>query len=226
MVSCVPLCKPSTWTGHSQCFPIKCLLEQLDQMMTRIYYLFKNSWKNKRLIIQLTERLSVTWVSFVSPKGTRFQAHHYHGIRVMIVNYGYLTLANNKTCKPDLNQPLVYGYLGALELYRTVLHLTSHLMKVQGILVTDVLDGLEECKQELKVLAASPERVFPFSCYTNCNSNNSAWHHTVQRKSKIDRKAEESRQMHLQSWRNLRTEESCRGKTDDSEDQDRPHPSH
>lgn len=107
----------------------------------------------------MAQRLSVTWVSFVNPKGTRFQAHHYHGIRV-IVNYLTLVLfaenmieANNKTCKPDLkaqlkgylNQWMTYGYLGALELYRRVLRLTSHLsliMQGQGILTTDVLDGL------------------------------------------------------------------------------------
>ena len=141
--------------------------KHLDEMMTSIYYLFRNSGKNKRLIIRLAQRISVTWVSFVNPKGTRFQAHHYHGIRVMIVNYLTLLLfaenmieANNKTCKPDLkaqlkgylNQWLTYGYLGALELYRRVLRLTSHLsliMQGQGILITDVLDGLEEDKQEL-----------------------------------------------------------------------------
>ena len=80
-------------------------------------------------------------------------------------------MANNKTCKPDLNQWLAYGYLGTLELYRTVLRLTSHLMKVQGILVTDVLDGLEECKQELEVLVASPEPVFPFSIQVDESSD-------------------------------------------------------
>lgn len=155
--------------------------KSLDEMMTSIYYLFRNSGKNKRLIIRLAQRLSVTWVSFVNPKGTRFQAHRYHGIRVMIVNYLSLLLfaenmieANNKTCKPELkaqlrgylNKWLTYGYLGALELYRRVLRLTSHLsliMQGQDILITDVLDGLEECKQELSQLAASKEPLFPFS---------------------------------------------------------------
>ena len=149
--------------------------------MANIYYLFRNSGKNKRLIIRLAKRLS------------RFQAHHYHGIRVMIVNYLTLVLfaenmieANNKTCKPDLktqpkgylNQWMTYGYLGALELYRKVSRLTSHLSLItqgQGILITDVLDGLEECKKELSQLAASKEPVFPFSTQVD----NSADHATL-----------------------------------------------
>lgn len=155
--------------------------QRLDDMMVKIYYLFLKSGKNKRLIMRVAERLSVTWVSFVNTKGTRFQAHHYHGIRVMIVNYLALLLfaenmiaADNKTCKPDvkaqlqgyLNQWVTYGYLGTLELYRRVLRLTSHLsllMQGQSILITDILDGLEECKQELSILAAAPEPLFPFS---------------------------------------------------------------
>ena len=82
--------------------------------------------------------------------------------------------ANNNTCKPDLkaqlkgylNQLLAYGYLGALELYRRVLCLTSYLclvMQGQGVLITDVLDGLKVCMQELNHLATSKEPVFPFS---------------------------------------------------------------
>ena len=84
-------------------------------MMVKIYYLFLKSGKNKRLIMRVAERLSVTWVSFVNTKGTRFQAHHYHGIRVMIVNYLALLLfaenmiaADNKTCKPDVKAQLQY----------------------------------------------------------------------------------------------------------------------
>jgi len=158
----------------------------LDEIMTSIYYLFHNRAKEKRLIIRLAQRLSVTWVPFVNPKGTRFQAHHYHSIRVMIVNYLTLVLftenmieANNKTCKPDLkaqlrgylNRWMTYGYLGALELYRRVLRLTSHLSLIiqgQGILIIDVLNGLEECKKELSQLAASEESVFPFSTGRSC----------------------------------------------------------
>ena len=89
--------------------------QRLDDMMVKIYYLFLKSGKNKRLIMRVAERLSVTWVSFVNTKGTRFQAHHYHGIRVMIVNYLALLLfaenmiaADNKTCKPDVKAQLQY----------------------------------------------------------------------------------------------------------------------
>ena len=81
----------------------------LDEMITSIYYVFQNRRKNKWLIIWLPRRLSVTWVLFVNLKGTRLQAHHYHGIRVIIVNFLTLLVfaenmieANNKTCKPQL----------------------------------------------------------------------------------------------------------------------------
>ncbi|CAH3154531.1 unnamed protein product [Porites lobata] len=55
--------------------------------------------------------------------------------------------ANNNKCKPDLkaqlkgylNQWLAYGYLGALELHRRVLCLTSHLC-----LVTTAGSGLDD----------------------------------------------------------------------------------
>lgn len=82
--------------------------------------------------------------------------------------------ANNNKCKPDLkaqlkgylNQWLAYGYLGALELHRRVLCLTSHLclvMQGQCVLITDIPDGLKDCMQELNHLATSKESVFPFS---------------------------------------------------------------
>ena len=36
-------------------------------------------------------------------------------------------------------------------------------MQGQGVLITDVLDGLKVCMQELNHLATSKEPVFPFS---------------------------------------------------------------
>lgn len=84
--------------------------------------------------------------------------------------------ANNNKCKPDLkaqlkgylNQWLAYGYLGALELHRRVLCLTSHLCLVttagSGCSHNGcILDVLKDCMQELNHLATSKESVFPFS---------------------------------------------------------------
>lgn len=138
--------------------------------------------------------------------------------------------ANNNKCKPDLkaqlkgylNQWLAYGYLGALELHRRVLCLTSHLC-----LVTTAGSGCSHngCTGWSKRLYARVEPSGNFKRVSvpllntsgwlswSRNSDKSSRYHTVQRKSKTDRKAEEgSRQMHHQSNRNLWVEEGGRGK--------------
>lgn len=155
--------------------------KNIQDMMSNVYYLFRNSGKNKLIIMRLAEKISVSWVSFVNCKGTRFQAHHYHSIRVMIVNFLTLLLfaenmleSGSKTCKPDVkatlrgyyNKRITYGYLASLEVYRRVLRLTSHVsltMQGQCVLVTDILDCLHECKRGLRELSQSQETVFPFS---------------------------------------------------------------
>jgi len=154
--------------------------ENLDNMMIKIFYLFKNSGKNKRLIQRLAQRLNVTFIGFINTKGTRFQEHNYRGIKAMIVNYLSLLLfcenmveADNRSVKPDIKAMLkgyhdrmvTYGYLATLELYRQVLRLTTHaslMFQNKQVLITDVMDSLTECKAGLEEIAALEETPFPF----------------------------------------------------------------
>lgn len=161
----------------------------LDEMMVNVFYLFRNSGKNKRIIMRLAGRLSITWISFVNTKGTRFQAHHYRGIRAMIVNFLALVLfaenmieSDAKTCKGEvkaklkgyLDQWLSFGYLGALQLYREVLKHTSHTSLVfqnQDVLITDVIDALSECKDNLQQISEAIEVELPFPVQIDDDNN-------------------------------------------------------
>lgn len=162
--------------------------KNLEEMFIKIYYLFRNSGKNKRIIKRIAEQLGVTWVSFKKTHGTRFQAHQYRGLKAMIVNFlSLLLFAENmiegpKMCTPDVkamlkgyhNLWISYGYLASLELYRKVLKLTSHVsltFQNKNIIITDVIDTLEECKTGLHEIAAAPETEFPFCVEVNEESD-------------------------------------------------------
>lgn len=153
--------------------------ELIDEMMLNLHYFFRNSGKCWRILLLVAEKLDVLIHRFPKSSGTRFQAHKYRGLKVLIVNFLPLCLfaeimleANNKACDTQqkaklqgyLHKWLSYQYLTSLQLYRLVLQETAHLSFVcqsSKTLVTEVVEEMEKTCQRLNDLSQR-DTDFPF----------------------------------------------------------------
>lgn len=166
----------------SDAFKADKVFTRIDEILINIYYLFKNSGKAKRIILEICLNLGVTFVNFVRGHGTRFQNHKYRGVKVLIINFLSLCMyaenmiaggskvgcsaENSAKLNGYLKEWKSYQYLAALHLYRQVLCQTAHISYVlqkQTVLITDIISAIDECKEKLTRIQSSAEEAdLPF----------------------------------------------------------------
>jgi hypothetical protein len=163
---------------------------QIVEMMTSIYYLFKNSGKNWRMMQLIAEKMGVNILRYPKTHGTRFQSHKESGLKVFLYNMGvFLLFAENAIETRGLITPamkakvtgyrhklLQYEYVACTVLYKEVLQHTSHLIFVMEkveTLITDICDELDKCVDALDDLCSSEVKLPDtktlggFSCQKN-----------------------------------------------------------
>ncbi|XP_064596785.1 zinc finger protein 862-like [Liolophura sinensis] len=148
--------------------------EEVDEIMTQMYYHFRNSGKAKRIFTATAIALGVTCVAFTKAHGTRFQNHKYRACKAMVINFLPLCLYCENmietpgACKTEtvaklrgyLRKFLSYSYLSSLNFYMQVLRVTaqmSYVLQTPTSLITDVIESISEAKTNLRELTATEE---------------------------------------------------------------------
>ena len=146
--------------------------QDVDEIMTQIYYMFRNSGKAKRLFTAVALILNVTSVGFVKASGTRFQNHKYAAVKAMMINFLPLCLyleqmletpkaavgETSAKLRGYLNKFMSYKYLASLHFYHQVLRETAHLayiMQTPSTMVTDIVTAIGQVQQKLTDIAES-----------------------------------------------------------------------
>ena len=150
--------------------------QQIDDTMNSIYYLFKNSGKNWRLMKLIAEKMQVAIRRFPKVNGTRFQSHKERGLDILMYNLcvflmfcenaqesRLLTAPMTQKVRGFLKKILEYQFIGSVALYSEVLKKTSHVIftiETLDSVISDVLDSLDDCAETLEELK-NQEKVLP-----------------------------------------------------------------
>ena len=162
--------------------------QEIDSNMNHLYKTFKDSGKCWRVLLLFASNLGVTVRRFVKSQGTRFQAHKKSALDVFIYNFCLLLLfAEHASETKGLLTPVMktrfegfhqkwvqYIYPVRVCFYREVLQATTKLSLIiekDDTLLTDVVDALEDCSDNLNDLLDDkwqklPEVLGGFHCHT------------------------------------------------------------
>ncbi|XP_041366721.1 zinc finger protein 862-like [Gigantopelta aegis] len=163
--------------------------KDIDDFMMNLFYLFRNSGKNWRLMLLIAEKLDVNIRRLPKVHGTRFQTHKEKGLQVLLYNFCVLLIfAENAIETRGLVTPVMkdkirgyhrkmlqFEFVGCVALYHEVLQTTAHVTSVleaDDTLITDIFDVLEECHEKLQEISSRekimpPEALGSFECKKN-----------------------------------------------------------
>ena len=163
----------------SDAFSLDNSFNDLNTQLADIFRLFRNSGKAKRVITQLAIRMNVMFVNFPKPDDTRFSPHKYNAIKAMIINFLPLMMFAENALESDdlvtnemkmklrgyLRKWSSYKHLAAMHFYCLVFFHLAHVsyqLQSEHVLITDVLDCIDEAKEKITELRAL-QNSLPFS---------------------------------------------------------------
>ena len=152
--------------------------EQINDLMMNLYYLFRNSSKNWRLMLLLAEKINVSVRRYPKVHGTRFVSHKERGLQVLLYNFcvfllfaenametrGLLTQGMSHKVAGFHRKLLDYGFVACASLYLEVLKVTAHVtytLEAVGSVISDVFDALDDCQEKLDDMAKEEEIPLP-----------------------------------------------------------------
>ena len=169
----------------------------IDDIMVSLYYFFKHSGKNWRMMMLIAQRMSVNILRYPKAHGTRFQNHKKNALKVFLYNYcvflffaenaintnqkGLITPAMKTKIEGYFKKMTRYEYVGVISVYRDVLQETSQVslkMEKESSLISDIIDVLKNCSDNLNEIMEK-ELELPQTPYFSCSTPESEEADTV-----------------------------------------------
>ena len=169
----------------------------IDDIMVSLYYFFKHSGKNWRMMMLIAQRMSVNILRYLKAHGTRFQNHKKNALKVFLYNYcvflffaenaihtnqkGLITPAMKTKIEGYFKKMTRYEFVGVISVYRDVLQETSQVslkMEKESSLISDIIDVLKNCSDNLNEIMEK-ELELPQTPYFSCSTPESEEADTV-----------------------------------------------